>query len=723
MEEEYSGVEPAASGGMSPVLVEDGPADRATASGPAAAVGVTDGDRGLGRFRVAVAVGFGAVTIPYLWVLWDLWTGFYTPFRKLATDNFYDLQGHAMLGGHLWVPKGSLGIEAFVHGGRDYTYFGLFPSLIRLPILAVTHSMDGRLTAPSMLLAWIVTGLFASLLLWRVRVLVRGDAAIGWAEAVASGMLVAALTGGSVLVYLASAPRVSHEDLAWSAALTIGTVFALLGVLERPSWSRVGASGVLVLATSLDRAPTGYACCIAAALVAGWFALPRNRASSGRWIVPMGLIAVVPMAVVGVINWLKVGVPFGLSESDQVWTHINVHRQKYLAASGGSGFGLRFLPTTLTAYLQPGGVHFQSAFPWITLPTSPAHAVGNVILDDTYPTDSLTASMPLIVLLGVWGTITAFRPHPIGRLALTRVLLVAMVAATSGVLLFGYVANRYLADFLPRLALAGSIGLVDVWRRLDGRSRRVRRGALAAILVLGAFGIWANFGAAITPSALWTTAQSRNFLTTQLQFSPGATGSMVRTGDRLPYFAPAGTIFAISGCSGVYVSTGYSYAVVPQQQLMHETWNPVVQGPGIDHQLHVVFPRTVQPGDSAVTLLTWGGTRVQVVSAGINRVRTVVEDPGGPAGVWPPLSTAPAQIVPGRTYNMEIVTDPNLHSILVGGLGGGVVHYLAGPGPAVVHSTTGDPVTSGSEASVTDVMGKPPSMALCRRLVRAAGTG
>jgi hypothetical protein len=677
-------------------------------------------DRGLRRFVVAVAAGWTVVTVPYLWVLWVLWTGRVNLARQLSPDDFYDLQGHALLAGHLWVPNGALGIEAFVHGGREYTYFGLFPSLIRLPVLALTHAFDGRLTAPSMLVAWCLTGLFASLLLWRVRVLVRGDAAIGWAEAVASGMTVAALTGGSVLVYLASAPRVSHEDLAWSVALTVGAVFALLGVLERPTWGRVGASGLLVLAASLDRAPTGYACCIGAALIAGWFALPRNRPTSGRWILPMALVAVVPMAVVGLVNWWKLGMPFGLSEADQIWTHINVHRQRYLAASGGSGFGLRFLPSTLTAYLQPGGVHLQAAFPWITLPTSPARTVGNVVLDNTYPTASITASMPLVTLLGAWGLITACRPRPVGRVALTRVLLVAMVAATSGVLLFGYVADRYLADFLPLLALAGSVGLVDLWRRLDGTGRRVRVAVLAVVLVLGGFGIWANVGAALTPSALWTDAQSRQFVSTQLWVSPGATAALVRTGDRLPYFAPAGTIFAMTDCSGVYVSTGFAYATVPQQQLMHQTWDPVVRGPGINHVVRVTFHRPVAAGDPSVTLLTWGKTRVLLVPSGANTVRTVVEHPGGPPGAWPPLSTGLQSVVPGVAFDMEILTDPNLNSVLAGGLGVGVVHYLAGPGPAVVRSTTGDPAADGSGASVTDVTGPPPSMALCRQLLRAA---
>ena len=689
--------------------------------GPATDDGVAAPDRGLRRYVVAVSVGMAAVTVPYLWVLWDLWTGRIDAFRQLSPDNFYDLQGRALLAGHLWVPNGSLGIEAFVHGGHQYTYFGLFPSLLRLPVLALTHAYDGRLTAPSMLLAWVVTGVVAPLLLWRVRVLVRGDAVVGWAEAAAAGVAVAALTGGSVLVYLASEPKVSHEDLDWSVALTLAVVFALLGVLERASWGRVVASGILVLAAALDRAPTGYACCLAALLVAGWFALPAQRATSRRWVLPMALAGAVPLAVVGLVNWLKLGTPFGLSEADQVWTHINAHRRRYLAASGGSGFGLGFLPSTLTAYLQPAGVHLQSAFPWVTLPTSPARTVGGAILDDTYPTASIPASMPLYFLLGLWGLVTAFRPRPVGRVALTRVLLVAMVAATSGVLLFGYLADRYLADFLPLVALAGCVGLVDVWRRLAGRGRGPRVAVLVAIVVLGGFGVWANVGAAVTPSALWTNAQSQAFVRAQLATTPSATAALVHTADRLPYFAPAGTIYAVDSCAGLYVSTGFSYAVVPQQQLMHETWNPVEQGPGITHVLQVVFPGGVAADDPAVTLLTWGATRVELVPSGVDSVRTVVVDPGGPSGPWPPRSTAPQPVRAGVAYSVEVITDPYLQSITVGGLGGGVVHFLAGTGPAVLHTTDSAPGTATGRVTVTDATGPPPSMALCHRLVRAAG--
>jgi hypothetical protein len=680
-------------------------------------------DRGRRRFTVAVLVALVIVGVPFLWVLWDLWTGTFDPLRQFSPSNFYDLQARAMFAGHLYVPNGSLGIEAFVHGGHQYTYFGLFPSILRMPVLLFTHSLDGRLTPISILLAWMVTGLFSALLLWRVRLMIRGDALIGRAEAACCGIVVGALSGGSVLVYLAGYPRVSHEDLAWSVALTIGAAFALLGVLERPSWGRVMVTGAFVLGTNLNRAPTAYACDIAAGLVAVWFALGLGGAESRRWALPTLGAGVVPLAVGCVVNWSKFGMLFGFSEADQVWTQVNAHRRAFLASNGGSSFALKFLPSTLAAYFRPNGLHLQSVFPYITLPTGPASPVGSVVLDQTYPTASIPASMPLLFLLSCWGVVTAFRPHPVGRAGVMRLLLAATAMATAGVLLFGYIADRYLADFLPFLALAGMIGLVDLWRRID--ARRVRPGGrarsmgvvlLVAVLVLGLFSVWANLGAAITPSGLWTSSQAMNFVSFQKKVSGGSIESLVRHGPTLPYFAPQGTLFAAGDCSGLYLSTGFSYSTVPGQQLQHETWVPVEQGPGINHVIAVEFNRTVRPSDKPLVLLTYGKSSLVLIPTGTDQVQLAVEDPGAPSVTWPSASAAPVPVQPHTGYEIEAMTDPNLTAIVAGGMGVGIEHYLAGKGPAIV--ATSPPGSTSAPATVTDVTPAPPSMTLCRSLVR-----
>src|SRR3984957_1480506 len=268
------------------------------------------------RFIVAAIIGTAIVVPPLLWLAWDLWSGSLNPLRAVPYDNFYDLQARALFHGHLYLPNGKMGIEAFVHDGHDYTYFGLFPSIIRMPFLLVTSRLDGQMTAPSILLAWLLTALFSALMLWRLRILMRGESVVGRAEAVSFGALMATIMGGSVVLYLASTPFIYNEDFAWSVPLTVGSLFALLGMLERPSRRRAIICGLLILCTNLDRSPPGWACCIAALLVAGWFALGRGGKDARRWAIPMVVAAAIPFLASCVVTYAKFGLPVGLPMAD-----------------------------------------------------------------------------------------------------------------------------------------------------------------------------------------------------------------------------------------------------------------------------------------------------------------------------------------------------------------------------------------------------------------------
>ncbi len=263
-----------------------------------------------------------------------------------------------------------------------------------------------------------------------------GRAVLGRAEAASFGVLVATIMGGSVVLYLAASPFVYNEDFAWSIPLTLGSLFALLGVMERPSTGRVWASGILILLANLNRTPTGYACVIGAVLVAGWFGLGRGGASNRRWVWPMLAVALVGFGASGIVTYAKFGTPVGLPMADQVWASVNAHRRYFLAANGGKAFSVGFLPSTAVAYLQPFGIRFSSLFPFVSTPAAPARAIG-AVLDQTYPTASLPPTMPLLFLLACWGTITAFRPRGLVPFRLTRIVLVAGAAGTAGVLLVG----------------------------------------------------------------------------------------------------------------------------------------------------------------------------------------------------------------------------------------------------------------------------------------------
>jgi hypothetical protein len=534
----------------------------------------------LRRFRTTCVVAIIAAAIPYLWVLWDLWSGTVDPLRVNGTDHnpIYDVQARAIMHGHLWLPGGSISAEAFAHGGHQYTYFGIFPSLLRIPIFLFTSSLDGRLFGLSILGAWMCTALFSSLLLWRLRILLRGEVLLGRCEAVSYGILLGSILVGSVLVYLASVPNVYSEDLAWSVALASGSFFALVGVVECPSRHRVAACGVLVLLTNLNRSTTGYTAILATLLIALWFASGRAGENRRPWALPLAVAGLVPLAIGCAINYVKFGSFFGIPISDQLLFHY--YGLSHL--NGGKYFGFRYLTSTLQAYVDPRNFRVTSLFPFTTLAPKPNSPIDATLLFVRAPTTSAVVSMPLLVGAGLIGVVAAFmrgRPPEVRAL---RFVLVAAAVAAGPIMIFGWIYERFVADFMPFLVLSSMIGMVAMWHYMQGRVRARRAALVVVVGVLGLFGFWSNMAFAITPNENWSQTQATNFVNMQRTVS-SLTGHpidhyVVVVGNEEGFFrpAPTGTLFIEGNCAALYVA----YTDVPPGRFLPQTvWLLVQRAP------------------------------------------------------------------------------------------------------------------------------------------------
>ena len=675
------------------------------------------------RFRIAVLIGVALTAIPYLWVLCDLWTGSPSLLRTALangyTSNFYDLQARAMFHGHLYVGNGALGEEAFGHGGHQFTYFGIFPSILRMPILLVTSSLDGKLSAPSLLLAWLVTALFVSLLLWRLRIVVRGSVVLGRAEAASYGVLVATVMGGSVLMALASSPWVFSEDVAWSVALTIGSLFALLGVVEQPSWGRVLAAGGLILAVNLTRGSTGYACVVGAVLAALWFGVDRRGVSNRRWSLPMLLAGLVPLAASCAVDYAKFGILFGLAASDQI-----VYQAYNLK---GSYFGLHYLPSTLRAYFGPTGLRLRTVFPFITFPSLPAQPVGNIALYGNDWVASVPTAMPLLFLLTLWGVVTTFRPG--GRTSSWRIRIVLATAAAAGaaVMVYGWIANRFVGDLIPVLVVGAAIGMVDFWRRLDApRHRRGRRWVLVIVTALGLFGVAANTGVAASFQANWSSQQLQNSVAFENDVS-NITGHPIEgdvtQGAALPFRAAAGQLFIAGDCAGLYRATGLydvigsvtrKATLVAQAINLSLGWVPVERSSLIRRSLDLSVRAPLSDSQPAVVLATIGSVHPSTLSVRPSAPGTIQFTMSGPGGT---STSSPIAVDVGATYRLSVVLDTYFHAFSVtfkrveqfrG--------FLLSTGPVVMK---GSPSTAGRDPLSVSVHGPAeplPPDSLCQKL-------
>ncbi len=162
------------------------------------------------------------------------------------------------------------------------------------------------------------------------------------------------------------------------------------------------------------------------------------------------------------------------------------------------------------------GCGSRRVFPFITLPSSAAGGAGRRALRPAIP-DGQPAGVDAVAvpleLLGAGHGI----PTQTGRAVSLRPGCCCWppAAPVQPSFSWGYIAPRYLGDFVPFLVLAGAVAMVDIWRRLEGRTRAKRVGALVVIGVVALWAIVANIGMAITPNEEWNTTQVLHYVKAQ----------------------------------------------------------------------------------------------------------------------------------------------------------------------------------------------------------------
>ena len=168
-----------------------------------------------------------------------------------------------------------------------------------------------------------------------------------------------------------------------------------------------------------------------------------------------------------------------------MWTDVNAHRREALRVNGGTITGLQFFATTFMAYFRLDGVRFVDYFPWVTFPAEPARAYAGAFIDQSYRTGSVTALMPLLLLMSIAAVPLVFRPGVSDHLRQLRIPVLALVLISGAVMNYGYVACATVhGDFVPALILGTIVSGVFLARWVE-HLRLVPRLSLVAVLALG----------------------------------------------------------------------------------------------------------------------------------------------------------------------------------------------------------------------------------------------
>ncbi|MGH9085649.1 MAG: hypothetical protein ACRDYW_09360, partial [Acidimicrobiales bacterium] len=379
-----------------------------------------------------------------------------------------------------------------------------------------------------------------------------------------------------------------------------------------------------------------------------------------------GVAAVAPVAVYAAINWIKFRTLFSIPFWGQGFTILDSKRQAFLEANDGTLFGLKFIPSTLLQYLRPDAISLTRSFPFVDFPAK-ATAVGGVEFDLIDYSSSVPATMPALTILAVVGAIALCRrsdsPPGAGTSAVRGPTLGALAGALT-ILPFGYIANRYLVDALPVVAVAGMVGLQVLLRRAPGAGRRRSRAPWIGLAALACAGVWVNLSHGLLFQRLYSPNVKDDLVAAFLdtRYDVGQRIGLdpplpIMQVDALPLDVPRGRIAIVGDCDAMYLSDGLDLNAVK-----FTPWNPVERTEDGGRYLRTIeFPE--MPAGTRLPLFSMHS------SAGNGQL--YAEWRGGAGVVFEYLGPGEAYpsptwfLPPGRTHTLDLVVDPRMNFVQV----------------------------------------------------------
>ena len=398
----------------------------------------------------------------------------------IRTDYFFTAQADALLRGRLWVdPKSMESVnECFYVAGKCYGYFGLTPSILRIPILLVT----GQTTQSfAIFMIPIASGLAFGASLDLCRQFVK-PIAHQLRGVVFMCVAALALGPGSVLVLLAD-PFVYQEAIVWSIAGVMLAVNCYWRWLHSDNNRYLWFSVFFCIFAAVARPTTVF---VGVVIGFSLFITHRKRVSlrSNIAVAALGFIILPALFSFGIL-FVKFGQPSLPNSAYRSPTGVGF---PFVPPCGNPKFENhpKFLQTNLFAYFRPDAVRLYQEWPNVRFkigycigPNRPTYLwplkAGNVLVEKT---TSLPNTMPIPLLAAGIASYAVVRQRRTTELALLTAV------ATSGLLMSmsNGMTSRYLGDFYPLLA-AGMAMSATMLRSAKQKSTLVALTCVVLVLI------------------------------------------------------------------------------------------------------------------------------------------------------------------------------------------------------------------------------------------------
>jgi hypothetical protein len=445
-------------------------------------------------------------------VTFGTWNAFEADGKSYFGELYYDHHVACLLQGRLDVPPEAIGVEAFVHEGKYYGYFGITPALLRLPLALVVPRGAVTWNRAMLVIACGINLVAAYLILVTARNLLRPETVPSRGERALEAVFLLAVGLGSTNIHLASCSIVHHEAIIWAGAFALLFYWFFLKLLTAPRMTYLLLAGVCALLALHARPTTGAGpilClgvfAIAPLLIAGVRWLRRSlgrQGSSGSSQDPtlnpnpqrkftMGYEAAAALFVLlgassyALLNYGKFGTINGLPL--HLYAQFNPQQVERLRARTHHVENFRYGAYN---YLWPGKVEVRSSFPWMVLtrwhtefPESitslsgedesgsldpnqsdllwhieiPGSRTHRAMFEEFGSITLIACALFLMSLVGLgYGLFASSRASPF------RLPVLASLLIGSHIFFACTVLHRYVHDAFPFFVLAGALGLQTV---------------------------------------------------------------------------------------------------------------------------------------------------------------------------------------------------------------------------------------------------------------------
>ena len=391
------------------------------------------------------------------------------------------------------------------------------------------------------------------------------------------------------MLWLSSAALVYHEAELWGAALAwLGFDRVVAWWSTRRGLDLLGAGALAALALS-TRPSSGMGPALALGGLAVVLAVQRAVARPGAWCVGA---AAVPFLLYALRQRrCASATPFSVPFDRQVLNEFSADRRAALADNGGTLFG-RQVPANGPRAVPAAGHDRAPGAGAVAVVGRPADLIGGVTFDTVDRSASLAGRGAGVRRRRVVGVVATIRRRVAGSVG--GVDCVAAAVAVVPTLAIAFIAQRYLADFVPVLVVGAALGVpaVAAWaagsggapaRVLAGDSRARRRRPD------GRTRAWPCWPATCTCCPTRPSAATSSRCNTPIQDACG--GGRRRTSqrvERLGEVGPDGAVAIVGDCDGLYRSDGETWRLLEQRRrrvaqravVRGATLGPVVTGDG-----------------------------------------------------------------------------------------------------------------------------------------------